>query len=128
MKPDARITDIIESLADAEEYVRGIVGSFIEHGFDKQRSEIRIGVSGRGIYPNYSIIEPCEPQETVIRDHRGVPLKITKSVQSRIVLNGQSHREILDDSSWGENWSTAAMSFAEVQALLGELRRFKKKR
>ena len=63
MKPDARITDIIEFLADAEDYVRGIVSSFIEHGFDKQRSQIRIGVSGKGVFPNYSIVEPCEPEE-----------------------------------------------------------------
>ena len=65
IKPDARITDIVQTLADPEEYVRRIVGSFVEHSFDKQRSEIRIGVSGKGIYPNYSIIEPCEPEERI---------------------------------------------------------------
>ena len=71
MKPDARITDIVQTLADAEEYVRGIVGSFIQHSFDKQRSEIRIGVSGRGVFPNYSIVEPCEPEDRVIESQRG---------------------------------------------------------
>jgi hypothetical protein len=40
--------DIIPTLADAEEYVRGIVGSFIQHGFDKERSAVTIGVSGTG--------------------------------------------------------------------------------
>jgi hypothetical protein len=60
MKPDARITDIVESLANAEEYVRGIIGSFIQHSFDKQQSVVRIGISGSGIAPNYSIEEPCE--------------------------------------------------------------------
>lgn len=67
MKPDARITDIVERLANAEEYVRGIVGSFVEHGFDKQRSEIRIGVSGKGIVPNYSIVEPTNPRSALSR-------------------------------------------------------------
>jgi len=127
MKPDARITDIIGTLADPEEYVRGIVGSFIVHSFDKQRSEIRIGVSGRGIFPNYSIVEPCEPEELNI-EGQGVSLKITSSVGKRMVFHGQSHREILEDSAWGESWSPAAMSFAEVQALLGDLRQFKKRR
>ena len=37
IKPDARITDIVQTLADPEEYVRRIVGSFVEHSFDKQR-------------------------------------------------------------------------------------------
>jgi len=127
MKPDARITDIIESLADAEDYVRGIMGSFIEHSFDKQQSQIRIGVSGKGVFPNYSIVEPCEPEERPI-ESQGVSLKITSSVGKRMVFHGQSHREILEDSAWGESWSSAAMSFAEVQTLLGDLRQFKKKR
>jgi hypothetical protein len=114
-------------LADPEEYVRRIVGSFVEHSFDKQRSEIRIGVSGRGIYPNYSIIVPCEPEERVF-EGQGVSFEITSSVRKRLVFNGQSHREILEESNWGESWSSAAMSFAEVQALLGDLRQFKRKR
>ena len=43
-----------------------------------------------------------------------------------MVFNGQSHREMPND--WGESWSTSAMSFVEVQDLLGELRGFQKKR
>jgi len=112
MKPDARITDIVGTLADPVEYVRRVLGSFIEHSFDKQRSSMTIGISGTGLYPNYFIQEPSE----------------TASARRRTVFNGQSHREILDDSGWGESWSSATMSFAEVQALLGDLRQFKKKR
>jgi hypothetical protein len=44
-----------------------------------------------------------------------------------MVFNGRSHREILEDSLWGESWSSAAVSFAEAQALLGHLRERKKK-
>jgi hypothetical protein len=106
MKSDARITDIVETLADAEEYVRGIVHSFIEYSFDKEQSTITIGVSGTGLYPNYFIQEPSE----------GPPGR------RRTVFNGRSHREILEDSFWGEGWSSAAMSFHEVQSLLGQLR------
>ena len=112
MKPDAHITDIVGTLADAEEYVRGIVESFIAHSFDKEGSSITIGVSGSGLYPNYFVLEPSE-------DALG---------RRRMVFNGRSHREILEDSFWGESWSSAAMSFAEVQALLGHLRERKKKR
>jgi hypothetical protein len=112
MKPDARITDIIESLADAEEYVRGIVGNFIQYSFDKEQSSVTIGVSGSGLYPNYFLLEPSE----------------TPPGRRRMAFNGRTHREILEDSFWGESWSTAAMRFAEVHALLGKLRQFKKKR
>jgi hypothetical protein len=112
MKPDARIADIIETLSDAEEYVRRIVGSSIQHSFDKERSSVTIGISDTGLYPNYFIQEPSE----------------TAPGRRRMVFNGRSHREILEDSFWGESWSSAAVSFAEVQALLGHLRERKKKR
>jgi hypothetical protein len=121
LKTDARITDIIAALGNAEDYVRGIVGSFIGQSFDKERSEIRIGISGRGIYPNYSIIEPCEPEEISLELPGGGTFTMTTDVRKRVVFNGQSHREIDDSVSWGESWSSAAMTFAEVQALLGEL-------
>ncbi len=111
MKPNARIADIIETLSDAEDYVRGIVGSFTEHSFVKERSSVTIGISGTGLYPNYFIQEPSE----------------TAPGRRRIVFNGRSHREILEDAFWGESWSSTAMSFAEVQSLLGDLRKRKKK-
>ena len=106
----------------------GSSGSFVEHSFDKQavRDQNR-RFRKWGIYPNYSIIEPCELEERVF-EGQGVSFKITSSVRKRLVFNGQSHREILEESNWGESWSSAAMSFAEVQALLGELRQFKRKR
>jgi hypothetical protein len=106
MKPDARIAEIIETLSNAEEYVRGIVGSSIQHSFDKERSSVTIGISGTGLYPNYFTQEPSE----------------TAPGRRSMVFNGRSHREILEDSFWGESWSSAAMSFAEVQALLGHVR------
>jgi len=86
MKPDALISDIVEILADAEEYVRGVVGSFIQHSFDKERSSVTIGISGTGLYPHYFILEPSEAAPG----------------QRRMVFNGQSHREILEDSFWAK--------------------------
>ena len=126
MKPDARIADILGTLAKPVDYVAGIYGSFIQNSFDKERSFVAIGVSGKGVYPNYSIIEPCEPRENVI-EVRGVSLDFTTDVR-RMVFNGQNHQKFLEDSFWGDSWSSASMSFAEVEALLAELRHFKKKR
>ena len=87
-------------------------------GAFRERSAGGGGLDGRarprrlGLYPNYFIQEPSE----------------TAPSQRRMVFNGRSHREILEDSFWGESWSSAAMSFADVQALLGRLRERKKKR
>jgi hypothetical protein len=43
------------------------------------------------------------------------------------VFNGRSHKEILDDSFIGENWSSHGMNFLEVQSLLGQLRQSREK-
>lgn len=115
---NARVSDILNTLADPTEYVRGILGSFIEHRFDKATSIVRIGVSGRGIAPNYSIETPCEPD----------PKARSKShVLNRSVFNGKNHGEFLDDVPIGEKWSSEGMNFLEVQGLLGQLRGYKRK-
>jgi hypothetical protein len=100
LKPDARITDVLETLAKPVDYVAGIYGSFIQNSFDKERSSVTIGVSGKGVCLHYSIIEPCESEEPGI-EAQDVSLKITTNVRRRRVFNGQSHREILEDSFWG---------------------------
>jgi hypothetical protein len=113
MEPSSRISDVLHTLADPVEYVRGIVQSFVEYQFDRARSIVRIGTSGRGIVPNYSIETPHEHNPDVF--------------VKRHVFNGRSHKEILDDSFIGENWSSHGMSFLEVQSLLGQLRQSRKR-
>jgi hypothetical protein len=41
---------------------------------------------------------------------------------------GEANNPILDDQFKGLSWSSAAMTFAEVQAILGSLRAHKKVR
>jgi hypothetical protein len=118
MEPDSRISDVIHTLADPVEYVRGIVGSFVEYQFDKATSIVRIGTSGRGIVPNYSIETPCEPDPNA---------HIKVWVSKRHVFNGRNHKEILDDSFAGESWSSRGMNFFEVQSVLGQLRENRKR-
>jgi hypothetical protein len=123
MKPNARLTDILHTLADPIEYVRGIVGSFVQYQFDKTTSIVRIGISGAGIVPNYSIETPCEPATEL----PGGP-QITRYISERRVFNGRNHKEFGDDSPISENWSSEGMTFSEVQALLGRLRESKRRR
>src|SRR5436309_2187344 len=97
--------------------VRGIVGSFIAHKFNREEATIRIGISGAGIVPNYYIEEPA-PSVTITIS--GLDLT------TREVFSGRNHKQILDDFLEGEKWSSAVMTFAEVQAALGQLRASKK--
>jgi hypothetical protein len=96
MEPNARICDVVHTLDDPIEYVRGVVGSFFEYQFDQSTSVVRIGISGTGIVPNYSIETPRNPNHA----RTGEP-----AVSKRHVFNGRNHREILDDCPSGESWS-----------------------
>jgi hypothetical protein len=122
MKPNARLNDILHTLEDPIEYVRGIVGSFVEYQYDKTSSIVRLGISGAGIVPNDSIEMPCEPIPEVVKGRQ-----ITRYTSERRVFNGRNHREFWDDSPISENWSSEGMTFSEVQALLGHLRESKKR-
>jgi hypothetical protein len=113
MEPDSLISDIVHTLADPVEYVRGILGSFVEYQFDKATSLVRIGTSGQGIVPNYSIETPGERNSPVF--------------SKRHVFNGRGHKEILEDEFMGESWSSRGMKFSEVQSLLGQLRESRKR-
>jgi len=122
MERDARVTDVVHTLDDPIEYVRGIVESFITYQFDKKEAVVKIGVSGKGIIPNYCIEEYGD--HTSIKAESG-PL-ISTNIKLRNCFHGRNHKEILDDSFIGGDWSSASMKFAEVQTLLGQLRSDKK--
>jgi len=55
VQSDSHVEDVLHTLADPEEFVRGIVASFIEGRFSRDEAVIRIGVSGAGIAPHYCI-------------------------------------------------------------------------
>ena len=118
IQPNSRVSDILHTLADPIEYVRGIVGSFVTYRFDKTVSIVRIGVSGSGIVPNYSIETPCEPDPAA-------PIKTY--VSKRHIFNGRNHKEFLDDCPIGEKWSSEGMTFSEMQTMLGQLRESRRK-
>jgi hypothetical protein len=125
MEADARITDVIHTLDDPVDFVRGIVGTFFAYPFDKKVAVVRIGVSGKGIIPNYCIEQYCEPISNTL-EVGAAALEISTNIELRHCFHGRNHKEILDDSFIGENWSSASMNLAEVQTLLGQLRAYKK--
>lgn len=70
MRPDAGIEDVLITLADPEEFVRGILGSFVQEGFDRERALVRIGVSGTGLQPHYCIEEGEGDQTLALPERR----------------------------------------------------------
>ena len=51
MEADARIIDVVQTLDDPVEYVRGVVGSFFAYHFDAEKAVVRIGTSGKENHP-----------------------------------------------------------------------------
>ena len=119
MRSDAHIEDVLHTLSDPEDYVRGIVGSFISEGFNRDEAVIRIGVSGTGVAPHYCIEQGSETS-TILNSVR------IEGYKKRTAFHGRSHKPILEDEFKGISWSSAAMTFAEVQNILGRLRASRK--
>jgi len=122
---DSRISDLVDVLSDPVEYVSGIVSNFVSHGHDREASAIRIGVTGRGIFPNYKIEEPGVPMTITVRSCR-----FDMTMTPARTFNGRNHREMmeLDDHERNDkNWSAAKMSFAELEVLLSKILQNKKK-
>jgi hypothetical protein len=118
LQPDARIEDFLPTLANQEDYVRGIVESFYKDGFNRGEARLRIGVSGTGVAPHYCIEEGRT--KTQLKD-----LNIS-GYNLRSVFHGKSHKPILGEDAMGISWSNATMSFFEVQEILGRIRASRK--
>jgi len=117
--PSSRISDLIHVLSDPNEYVSGVLGNFVSHGYNPETSAIRIGVKGTGVAPNYKIEEP-----TVLITITVGSLPFEMPMTPAHTFSGRNHREMreLDDLEMhGEAWSTASMSFAELKTLASNI-------
>ena len=108
LQPDATITDALPGIIAKEEYVRQIVGNLMLCKRAHGNASVRIGITGDGTAP-YNRISYLDGAEKEIAFGAFVGASPFKNSM-----------RVNDDT-----WSTASMSFAEVQALLGELRQFK---
>lgn len=118
MDKSITIHDVLGHLNDPEDFLRGIVGSFVESSFNKDSARVRIGTSGTGRYPHYCI-EEGQQEITVTPNIR------VMGFEKRFVYDCRNHRRILEDEFIGSSWG-APSSFAEVQELLGRVRGSKK--
>jgi hypothetical protein len=102
---------ILRSLPNAEEFVRSVLANMTGYRGDCQ---VRISTDGRGKYPDYIV-------EMLIFDEE-TGLEIIH-VQSIAVFAGKTHKgELVDSTNLHRAWSWDALTFKEVQMLLGELR------
>jgi len=116
----ATIRDVLRTLNDRENFLRGIIGSFVAGSYDKAQAVVRIGTSGKGYSPNYCIEEGDE----VFEGPAGIPMH---AFTKREVFSSRSydHKKILEDDFKGEDWGKP-MKYAEIVELLGEVLREKR--
>jgi len=105
-----------------QEYVSGILANFVSQNFDRDDAVIRLGISGNGLLPHY-----CIEQGWV-----STPIKVGRlerpieHYEYREVFHGRSHNPILENMFKGTGWSSVAMTFAQMQTVLGHLQSNKK--
>ena len=92
--PSSRISDLIHVLSDPNEYVSGVLGNFVSHGYNPETSAIRIGVKGTGVAPNYKIEEPSF---LITLNIGSQPFEVP--ITPAHTFSGRNHREMkeLDD-------------------------------
>jgi len=121
--PDTTILDVLTTLKDPISYLRGIIGSFVKGGFDREKAVVRIGLTGRGIVPNYSIEQDLReiPDEDLVGTRiQGLGIKAFAKRQAYRGSNHGEMREHEDDGMGEQTWG-APMTFAEIQGLLGQV-------
>ena len=122
MRPDSCIEDVFPTLPNPEEFVRGILESFVSEKFDRNEAVVRIGTSGKRFQPHYSI------EEREGSDICTLPNGVTiRGYRNRAVFNGRSHKPIFEDKFIGISWSSSTATYADVQSILGTIRAAKRK-
>jgi hypothetical protein len=108
LKKDAIIGDVIPTLSNAEEYVRIVLGNLSACKKAHGNASVRIGITGQGKIPSHKV---------EYRDRLG-----------ELVLFGafDQDRPFTDVGIQEHTWSTATLTFAEVQQLLGDIRNFRR--
>ena len=103
---DSTLRTIVDSLSDPDRFVSKAFG--VMHVEAKKHGNVmlRLGITGTGQLPNYRI-----------EDAAGNPIE---------AFDGNTHNRWPDGSVFtaSETWSRQAISKAEVETLLGELRGF----
>ena len=107
LKPDVTIRDVLPTLVDPEEFVRVIVGHLSQCFKQHQHATVRIGITGKGLYPSHKVVYDDSDGKETLFGAFAESLRFTENI-------GDS------------NWSTARMTYAEVRALMKEIQSIKR--
>ena len=117
---NTKISDIIDSVDDAEAYVRGVLENMYKCRREHGSALVKVGTTGRGISPHYRVAPAGDQSGDVSIEG------FEKFLDTNYVAyDGRSHEKL----PWGPlelkeaHWSEADMAFHEVEALLGQLRK-----
>lgn len=108
---DAIIDDVMPTLSNPLDYVRGVLGRLHECKHLRGNASVRIGTTGQGLIPYYRVI---------YADGDGAE-------QIFGAYYGDNHAAFDTAKSPSQTWSTGSMTYDEVQQLLGKIRGFKGK-
>lgn len=118
---DATVKALTGLPAKREEYVRRVLENFYTLGPGHAGFVVRIGVQGKGHSPHYKF-EAAVP--VTMND---VPAGVSQDTFE--IFNGLNHKKMAAfemEAVQDQHWSTQTMTFAEIQAVLGELRAHRK--
>jgi hypothetical protein len=105
--PDSTIADVVDTLIDRENYLRGVVGNLSPRHRQHGSAVVRIGITGEGKAPHYRVETPPDAPG---------------NQPGRTAFNGRNHEILVDDDLMMEqNWSERSMTLAEVRTLLGQV-------
>jgi hypothetical protein len=108
--PNSTIADVVDTLIDRENYLRGVVGNLSpRHRQHQQHGDavVRIGITGEGKAPHCRVETPPDAPG---------------NQPGRTAFNGRNHEILVDDDLLMEpNWSERSMTLAEVRMLLGQV-------
>ena len=109
---DATIASVIDSIDNPEGYLRGVIGNMVHVRNEHGSAVVRIGVTGRGIYPHYRV-SPGDKSEALLYE-----------LMELVAYRGSNHENLKWDLTQlrGPHWSTREMTWDEVRELLARIR------
>jgi hypothetical protein len=110
LNKDATLADVLTTLVQPEAYLCAVLGNLSRCRMTHGNASVKIGITGQGKYPSHKVL-------------------YADAAGQEATYGAFDHdRPFTDVNIQVHTWSTAAMTFAEVQAILGEIRGFKQKR
>jgi hypothetical protein len=105
MQADATLADVWPTLKNPKAYVQGVLINMWECGSKHHEAYLRLGITGKGLYPSYRVIFHQDGEEKVYNSYTDSHVPFTPPYDK--VMPG--------------DWSTKLMGFHEVIGLIGKL-------